>query len=87
MGGPSRRSSMSIINGERSSSTVLAYRVIAEQPGLALVPSVSIDHDGGSLTTEALRVFVTEDPDYMPLDEMKTEPEPARRRKRPTVKL
>ena len=90
VGGPSRRSQMSIVNGVRSSSTSLVYSVLAEQPGLALVPAVEVEADGETYASDVLTVFITEDADYVPLAERKPErrkPSRARKPRRPTVKM
>lgn len=89
-GSPSRQSSMTFINGERSSSSAFVYRVVAEQPGIGYVPAVTVMHDDEALTTEALQVFITEDEDYVPMkqrEESQARPIQPKKRKRPTVKL
>lgn len=86
VGGPNRRSRVSISGGQRRSATALSYYVVAEQPGLAYVPAVPVvTHAGDTLRTDALQVFVTADPAYVPLGE----PAPARPAKRrpPTIKM
>ena len=92
--GPSRQSQVSIVNGQRSSAEAFSYRVVADQPGLAYVPSLTVETADSTYATEAVTVFVTEDPDYVPpaartpgqQPTRPTPPEPPRRR-RPTVKL
>ncbi len=89
-GGPSRQSSMTIMNGERTSSSAYVYRVIAEQPGLAYVPSISVMHEDEELKTEPLQVFITEDAEYVPMQqqgEQQREAVQPKKRKRPTVKM
>ena len=89
-GGPSRQSSMTFINGERTSSSAFVYRVVAEQPGLAYVPSVSVMHEEEELKTEALQVFITEDEEYVPMHkqgEPQRETLQPKKRKRPVVKM
>jgi hypothetical protein len=85
--GPSRQSQISIINGQRFNSATYQYMVLADQPGLAYVPPISIDHDGKSISSEELKLFVTEDPDYVPPAEQKPDQLKAPSRRRPTVKL
>lgn len=86
VGGPSRRSRVSIVNGVRRSAFALSYYVVAEQPGLGYVAPLAIPMaDGDTLRTEPLRVFITDDPDYVPLERAPVA-EPARPR-RPTVKM
>ncbi len=89
-GGPSRQSSMTIMNGERTSSSAYVYRVIAEQPGLAYVPSISVMHEDEELKTEPLQVFITEDAEYVPMQQQREQQREAvqpKKRKRPTVKM
>ncbi len=89
VGGPSRRSQMSIVNGVRSSSEAVVYRVRADQPGLAYVPAVESKHDKETITSEPLRFFVTADPNYVAPEATATEASPAPKtaRRRPTVKM
>ena len=88
VGRPSKSTQVSIINGNRTSSAVLRYSVLAEQVGLAYVPEVEITHKNESYSTEALQLFITADENYVPL-EKRTEDstQPAAKRKRPTVRL
>lgn len=87
IGGPSRRSQMTIANGIRRSSTSLGYYVVAEQPGLAYVPPIVVPTAAGdTLSTKPLTVFVTDDPDYVPLDSAQPPARP-RARRPPTVKM
>ena len=90
-GGPSRQSRVSVVNGVRSSAEALTYRVVADQPGLALVPSVSVETADSTYASAPVTVFVTADPDYVapevaPPRAQPTPPTPPRRR-RPTVKM
>jgi len=90
VGGPSRQTSMSIMNGKRTSSSAFVYRVVAEQPGLAYVPEVTITHEEEEIKTEALTVFVTEDDNYVPMQERDQQQRPAlqpKKKKRPIVKM
>lgn len=89
-GGPSRQSSMTFINGERTSSSAFVYRVVAEQPGIGYVPAVTVMHEDQELKTEPLQVFITEDAEYVPMkknDESQREPLQPKKRKRPIVKM
>ncbi|MFK8057111.1 MAG: BatD family protein [Saprospiraceae bacterium] len=90
VGGPSRQSSMSIMNGQRSSSSAFVYRVVAEQAGLAVVPEVIVLNNEEEIKTEALTVFISEDPEYVPLQEngqSQRTPEQPKKKKRPTIKM
>lgn len=90
VGGPSRQTSMRIMNGKRSSSSAFVYRVIAEQAGLAYVPEVIVKHEDEEIKTEALKVFITEDPEYVPVQQgvqPQRAPLQPKKRKRPTVKM
>ncbi len=88
IGGPSRRSQMSITNGQRSSSEAIAYRVVADQPGLAYIPAVEGKARDKTFESEPVRVFVTADPDYVaPETAAGTPPAPPSARRRPTVKM
>ena len=93
-GGPSRQSRMSIVNGVTSSSEAFTYRVVADQPGLALVPSVSGATADSTYASEPVTLFVTDDPDYVPPAVSPLGAQPERpvpptppRRKRPTTKM
>ena len=89
-GGPSRQSSMTFINGERTSSSALVYRVVAEQPGLAYIPEVTVMHEEEEIKTEPLQVFIAEDSECVPMqknDQFQREPLQPKKRKRPTVKM
>ncbi len=85
VGGPSRRTQMSIINGQRSSSATFTYAVVAEQAGVAFVPRISRVAGEEEVQTEPLSVFVTADPNYVPLEEQRLEP--VRKSRRPTVRM
>lgn len=85
LGAPSRRSQVSIVNGERSSAAILTYPVVADQTGLAYVPAVAVPvTDGDTLHTEPLQLFVTADSTYVP-PPPESELTPAPRRPRPPV--
>ena len=92
--GPSRQSQISIVNGHRSSTEAFSYRVVADQPGLAYVPSITVETADTTYATEAVTVFVTDNPDYVPPAAQDAAQQPARptppvppRRRRPTVKM
>lgn len=86
IGGPNRRSQVTISHGVRRSSATLSYYVVAEQPGVAYVPAVEVPTaSGDTLATDPIRVFVTDDPDYVPIDEVPVDRPRARRP--PTVKM
>jgi len=90
VGGPSRQSSMRIMNGKRSSSSAFVYQVVAEQPGLAFVPEVVVMHENEEVKTESLKVFITEDAEYVPRQQgvlPKRTPPQAKKKKRPIVKM
>ena len=93
-GGPSRQSRMRLVNGVASSAEAYTYRVVADQPGLAYVPSVSGTAADSTYASEPVTLFVTADPDYVPsaASPMGTQPErpvppTPPRRKRPTTKM
>lgn len=94
VGGPGRQSSVSVVNGVRSSSEAYTYRVVADQTGLAYIPSVTAETADSTYSSEPVRLFVTDDPDYVAPDVAPRRGRPARpvppvppRRKRPTVKM
>jgi len=90
VGGPSRQTSMSIVNGKRSSASAFVYRVVAEQAGLAYVPEVIVMHQDEEIKTESLSIFITEDLEYVPLQQQGQQPRvPAqpRKKKRPIIKM
>ncbi len=88
VGGPSRRSQMSIINGQRSSSEAIVYRVVADQSGLAYIPAVEGKARDKMYSSEPLKLFVTADPSYVaPQTAVDTPPAPPSARRRPTVKM
>ena len=89
--GPSTRSQMSIVNGVRSSSRAFVYRVQATQSGLAFVPEVEVEHEGDTVTSDAISLYVSENPDFVPAADhhrdLPAEPTPPRPPKRPTVRM
>ncbi len=89
VGGPSRMSQMSIVNGKRSSSASFTFYLQADEAGLASVPEMELNIDGEDYVTDALAVFVTDDPSYVPVPAAGFRDEvPAPRRKpRPTVRM
>lgn len=93
-GGPSRQSRVSVVNGVTSSAEAFTYRVVADQVGLAYVPSVSGVAEDSTYVSEPVTLFVTDDPDYVPPVVSPPGEQPARptpptppRRRRPTTKL
>lgn len=90
IGGPSRQTSMSIVNGKRSSASAFVYRVVAEQAGLGYVPEVVVMHEDEEIKTEALTVFITEDEGYVPLQQAEQQPQvptSPKKKKRPIIKM
>lgn len=69
VGGPSTQSQVQIVNGARSSAVRYVYRVVADQPGLAYVPAVELEHGGETYRSEAIELHVTADPTYVPVAE------------------
>ena len=84
--GPSQSSQISIVNGVRSSVITYTYRLLAEQPGLALIPAVEIKVDKDTtLTSPEITRFIEEDINYIPrTDSDSTLP---KRKSRPTIKM
>ena len=90
VGGPSRQKSMRIVNGERSSASAFVYRVVAEQAGLAYVPEVTVLYKNEELKTEALSIFITEDSEYVPLQQQGQKsrfPAQPKKKKRQIIKM
>ena len=91
VGGPSRVSQMSIVNGVRSSAETLSYRFVADRVGTINIPMVVLDAAEGPLRTESIRFYVTADPNYVSRPEA-TQPNqgtasPPPPKRRPTVKM
>jgi hypothetical protein len=58
IGGPNRSSSLSIINGKRSSKTSISYILLATQPGSVTIPSVTFTVRGKKIFTKPVTVTV-----------------------------
>lgn len=92
---PSTSSQMSIINGVRSSKTVYKYRLLAFQPGLAVVNSFSLPYGEKQFESPELTVFVNEDPTFIDPGNTPSQGNPAlpnspqrpSKPRRPTTKL
>ncbi len=65
LGGPSRRSQLSIVNLKRSSSETLIYQLVADRAGWVEIPAVTLDASAQGLTCESIKIFVTADPNYV----------------------
>ncbi|NBC66694.1 MAG: hypothetical protein GVY07_13690 [Bacteroidetes bacterium] len=57
---PSRSSSISIVNGQTTTSTTYSYGLIARETGSFTIPPVTIEIDGQEYQTESIRVEVIE---------------------------
>ena len=85
--GPQRQTQLSIINGQRFTAASYQYVVIADQAGMAYIPPISIEHDGKTISSKELKLFITADPNYVAPEKQEAQgPQPPKRR-RPTVKL
>ena len=75
----------------RSSSRAFVYQVQATQPGIAYVPEVEVEHEGESAVSDAISLYVSENPDFVPAADnrrdLPAEPTPPRPPKRPTVRI
>lgn len=57
---PSRSSSISIVNGQTTTSTTYSYGLIARETGFFTIPPVTIEIDGQQYQTEPIQVEVIE---------------------------